>query len=98
MGRVATVGPCLELLLFLSALLSGLTGVISGERAAAPSSLERGSAQVAVIAEELAEATVRAPVARFAASAPALLPSRPYVAIRTAPSLDPLRISESRLE
>lgn len=98
MVRFATMGSSLQLLLFLSALLSGLTGAISGDRVAAPSSLERASAEVTVIAEELAEAAVRTPVAMAAVAALATILSVRAFAIVTAPAPDPFRASERRRE
>lgn|GEM_PF-5226409 len=88
----------MELLLFLTALLSGLTGVISGERVATPSSLERSSAQAAEMAEELAEAAVQSPLARAAFPVAAPVAVAPCFAVLTAPRLDPFRISEVWLE
>lgn len=88
----------MQLLLFLSALLSGLTGVISGDRVAAPSSLERASAEAAVAAEELAEAVAQASLVPFVRPAPIMMASAPHFAVAAAPLADIRRISERRLE
>ncbi|WP_380878826.1 hypothetical protein ACFB49_18830 [Sphingomonas sp. DBB INV C78] len=96
--RLAIPGSSLQLLLFLSALLSGLTGVISGDRVAAPSSLERASAEAAVAAEELAEAVAQASLVPFVRPAPIMMASAPHFAVAAAPLADIRRISERRLE
>ncbi|SNS63436.1 hypothetical protein SAMN06295912_1115 [Sphingomonas laterariae] len=88
----------MQLLLFLSALLSGLTGVISGERVNAPSSLERASAEAAVVAEELAEAVTQAAVVLLARPRPLAAASAPHFAVADAPLGDLRRVSERRLE
>lgn len=88
----------MQLLLLLSALLSGLTGVISGERLPAPSNLERGSAEVAAIAEEMTELAVQAPVSFIAASPAFDRQLSPYFAVAAAPAIEPFRFSERRLE
>ena len=56
-GRFGPAGLILELLLFLSALLTGLTGAISGDRTAEPSQVARSAIEQAEIATvALAEA------------------------------------------
>ena len=56
-GHFGPAGLILELLLFLSALLTGLTGAISGERKAEPSQVARSAIEQAEIATvALAEA------------------------------------------
>ena len=67
-GRLRPAGLILELLLFLSALLTGLTGAISGERTAEPSQVARSAIEQAEIATvALAEAV--SPSLRIAAPA-----------------------------
>ena len=67
-GRFGPAGLILELLLFLSALLTGLTGAISGERKAEPSQVARSAIEQAEIATvALAEAV--SPSVRIAAPA-----------------------------
>ena len=67
-GRLRPAGLILELLLFLSALLTGLTGAISGERKAEPSQVARSAIEQAEIATvALAEAV--SPSLRIAAPA-----------------------------
>ncbi len=87
----------MELLLFLSALLSGLTGVIAGERPAVPSGVERGTSEIVAVAGEIAEAAAVQPAAApFPASAAE--PAAPAFHVSLAPASDPRRVSERRLE
>ena len=67
-GHFGPAGLILELLLFLSALLTGLTGAISGERKAEPSQVARSAIEQAEIATvTLAEAV--SPSVRITAQA-----------------------------
>jgi hypothetical protein len=86
----------LELLLFLSALLSGLTGFVTGERSAAPSGVEQGAVQIAAAADEIVEA-VAARRAVVATGSFAEETEQPFRAADAA-AIDPLTVSERRLE
>ncbi|RJF91396.1 hypothetical protein [Sphingomonas cavernae] len=94
----------MELLLFLSALLTGLTGVISGERKAEPAQMQRSAAEVAV--NVVAEISADAVAPTLHAS---IRPLSPPVSTRTQapphglgsvafPTPDPRRVNERRLE
>lgn len=87
----------MELLLFLSALLSGLTGFVAGDRAAVPSGVERGATEIVAVAGEVAEAVSARPVATVVPAAQAEA-GEPAFAVHQAPAADPLRVSERRLE
>jgi hypothetical protein len=86
----------LQFLLFLSAMLAGLTGFMSGERAVEPRQVEQAVAAAAVLAEAApvaAEAVaLRAPSAAIPAARRAALPP----AGRRLASLP--RVDERRLE
>lgn len=66
----------MQFLLFLSAMVAGLTGLMSGDRSVAPSQMEQAVAAAVAIAEA-------APVANPAAAvaAPAQTASRPVRAV-----------------
>lgn len=90
----------MELLLFLSALLTGLTGAISGDRAAEPSQVARSAIERTEIADvALAEAV--SPALRIAAPAMLAHQIRPLLrwSIRTASfALDVRLLSGKRQE
>jgi hypothetical protein len=91
----------LELLLFLSALLTGFTGVISGERRADAPAVQQSVAQALEIVAET-EARSPAPARHTVAAARSPIVSepalRPCWALRTATSmLNARQVNEKRL-
>jgi hypothetical protein len=86
----------LQFLLFLSAMLAGLTGFMSGERAVEPRQVEQAVAAASVVAEAAPMVAEAVALTRQ----PAAIPARPRAALPpAAPRLVSLaRVDERRLE
>jgi hypothetical protein len=89
-------GNIVQLLLFLSALLAGLTGAFSSDRAVRVGG-QQGEAAITRIAEAVAETAIAVaevrPVAAVLASGPAI--ARPF-AVHAAPLALPARLTTGR--
>ena len=87
----------MQFLLFLSAMLAGFTGLMSGDRAAPPSRVEQAVAAAAIVAEV---APVSAEAAAHVARPAAVQPVRVQMPLPAAsPRLPSLaRVDERRLE